>query len=373
MSTIHVVTEFKRDSKIESYWYECFHDEDFHGYNVNIIDGTLLDHESYLFSDTFFKSTQLRNLLDLVGRNKIRDGDVVVFANAWNYIAIPLSLFRDEFQMKFHMIGMWGDSLYNQESPMWHRYHGIRKDWARQVELSLFNAFDVNCFWCERHLTMFKQKFLSRKDNMGSSRVTGYPFGYLAKESKVSDKKLLTLVFPYNLRIDAHAALIQGLKTDLKEYEVVLAQEQTNNRLAYNDLLDEAKLMCSFNKTEINPVLLYEAMLRGALPLVPDTETYAEMFDRRFLYPSELAIAKNNKVMYLHRSRHQMEQIITDAMNRYDELLPASLENAEELGKYYSNKPFLKLLDELSDKKPKRAVKQKKAEKRIKKRNLTQY
>lgn len=373
MNTIHVVTEFRRDSKLESYWYECFHDEDFHGYNVNVIDGTLLDHESYLFSETFFKSAQLRGILDLMARSKIRDGDVVVFANAWNYVAIPLSLFRDEFQMKFHMIGMWGDSLYNQDSPMWLRYHGIRKDWARQVELSLFNAFDVNCFWCDRHLEMFRFKFHSKKDILANSRVTGYPFGYLAKESKVSNKKLSTLVFPYNLRYDANAALIQGLKTDLTEYEIVLAQEQANNRLTYSDLLDEAKLMCSFNKTEINPILLYEAMLRGVLPFVPNTPTYAELFDAKFMYDAELAIPRNNKVMYLHRSRYQLENAIRDVMNRYDELLPASLENAAEIGNYYSNARFLELLMELNGTTPKRAVKQKKSERRIKKRNLTRF
>ncbi len=116
MATIHVVTEFKRDTKIESYWYECFHDEDFHGYDVNIIDGTFTPHDSYQWSEAFFKSVQLRFLLDMVLRNKIMDGDVIVFANAWNYAAIPLSYLRDEFRWNVHLIGFWGDSLFKRDT-----------------------------------------------------------------------------------------------------------------------------------------------------------------------------------------------------------------------------------------------------------------
>lgn len=382
--TIHVVTEFKRDTKIESYWYECFHDSDFHDFDVNIIDGTLLDHESYLYSDTFFKSTQLRVILDMMGRGKIKDGDVFVFTNAWNYVAIPLSYFRDEFQMNIHMIGVWGDSLYNHDSPMWHRFKLIRKDWGRQVELSLFNAYDMNCFWSQTHWEMFKGKFTSLKGDetdkwsgqvVSRYAITGYPFGYLAKEREVNkkEKKVPTIAFPYNLRFDAHSALISGLMADLKEYEIVLAQDIANNRLAYNDLLDDAKLMVSFNKTEINPVLLYEAMLCGVIPLVPDHLVYQELFDDAFRYPASLSIPKNGKILYLHRSRHQLERIIKDCIDNYDELLPKCVENAKYLGGFYSNEPFLKMLHEVMGRPPKRLYRDPVKVKKIKKRNLKQY
>jgi hypothetical protein len=141
----------------------------------------------------------------------------------------------------------------------------------------------------------------------------------------------------------------------------------------YNDLLDDAKLMVSFNKTEINPVLLYEAMLCGVIPLVPDHLVYQELFDDAFRYPASLSIPKNGKILYLHRSRHQLERIIKDCIDNYDELLPKCVENAKYLGGFYSNEPFLKMLHEVMGRPPKRLYRDPVKVKKIKKRNLKQY
>lgn len=369
--TIHVVTEFKRDSKLESYWYECFHDEDFHDYDVHIIDGTFVSHEAYLYCDTFFKSVQLKFLLDMVHRRTIKDGDIIVFANAWNYAVIPLSYFRDEFRWNIHLVGFWGDSLFNQNSPMWGRFKGvITKTFARQIELILFNAYDMNCFWSEPQWKMFQSKFSGLRGSIKNKwngqvtsryAITGYPFGYLAKEAKVSKIKTNTIVFPYNLRNDVSKHLIQGLRTDLPKYEFVFAQDQTNDRLRYNQVLQDGKIMISTNRFEVEPVLLYEGMLNGLIPMVPDHFFYPDVFPEIYLYPHRLSHPLNGKMMYLHRSRKQLERIITDHIDNYENRAPGLAKSAKKIGdKYYSNKPFIDVLNELHGRPAKIADKRKK-------------
>ncbi len=358
--TIFVVTEFKRDSKIESYWYECFHDEDFHGYDVKVIDGTFFGgSDSFLFSDTFFKSIQLRGILKLIEKKQIRDGDVFVFANAWNFTAVPLSYFRDEFQLNIHMFGFWGDSLFNQESPMYERFKGKSKRWGRQFELTLFNAYDMNCFLCKEHWDMFRAKFNnlkgSRKNQWNDQvisryAITGYPFEYLKKESYVGENKRDMIVFPYSLKEDLQRDIFADLKTQMPEYEFVFAQEDFNNRLLYHGLLKDAKMMFCANKSEYNPVLLYEAMMCGVWPMVPNISFYTDSFPEKYQY---ISLYGKGKYLYELRNKHDLMEYIRGIMDSYDTLQASLIRDGNKIGKkYYMNNPFLKVLEEVCGRPP---------------------
>ena len=222
--TLHIFTEYRHTSKIDAYWLECFHDSDFHEFNVNIIDGTYFPTDSYLLSDAWFKSVQLRNLIDMMQRKIVKDGDVFIFCNAWNFVAVPLSYFRDEFGLNIHIIGIWGDSLYNQNSNIWRRFKGLRKKYGRQFEASLFHAYDGNVFLCDEHWKMFQAKYQingrSRKASRQKYFVTGYPFEYLAKEAEVS-KKNNVVVFPYDLTLDIQRDVFHSMANDMPEYDFV--------------------------------------------------------------------------------------------------------------------------------------------------------
>ena len=360
---IYVITEFKRDSKIESYWYECFHDEDFHGYDVKVVDGTFFGNsDSFLFSDTFFKSIQLRAILNLMDKKLIRDGDVFVFAQAWNYVAVPLSYFRDEFQMNIHMIGFWGDSLFNQQSPMYKRFSGRKSmQWGRQFELTLFNSYDMNCFLCDDHWKMFKAKFGGLKgtrknyyNGQVTSRyaITGYPFGYLEKESYISDVNRDMILFPYPLKEDLQCAIFADLKSQMPEYEFVFVQDEFNNRLSYHSLLKDAKVMFCGNMAEYNPVLLYEAMLCGVWPMVPDLNFYKDVFPDRYRYDTVHDISKHSQ-LYLLRGKHDLMEQIRGVIDNYEVFKNVILRDGRNIGKkYYKNKPFINVLETVTGRPP---------------------
>lgn len=364
--TIFVVPEFKRDSKIESYWYECFHDDDFHDWDVRIVDGTFIGNsDSFLYSDTYYKSIQLRSIMDLINRKQVHDGDIFVFANAWNYAAIPLSYFRDEFQMNIHIIGVWGDSLFNQQSPMWHRFKGKSKQWGRQVELALFNAYDMNCFLSEEHWQMFQRKFGNLKGSyknkwsgqvMSRYSITGYPFGYLEKESYYSTEKKDVIIFPYSIHDDIQRDIFQGLKTELPQYTFAFAQKEFNNRLLYHGLLKDAKTMFCAEFAEYNPVLLYEAMLSGVFPMVPDNKIYQQLFPEYYRYPLSIPKFKYSKSMYLLRNRHQLKEYVMGIMDSYDILKISLLRDARTLTKrLYRNDLFKQMLIDVAGRPPKHA------------------
>jgi len=331
---------------IETYWKDCFRDEDFNEYDVNIIDGSHISHDSFLWADTYYKSTQLRTIMDMILRGEIKNGDVFVFVNAWNFVAVPLSYFKDEYGMDIKLIGFWGNALFNQESPMWQRFKRKYKSWGREFEHSLFQSYDMNCFLCEEHSTLFFNKYprLKHKENW---EVTGFPFEYIAK--KVVDKPKEDIVlFPYEINSDLQVKVFQGLSSELKQYQFVYAQEHHNNRMLYLDLLRKSKAVFCGREAEANPVVLWEAMVNGVFPMMPDKLMYYYAFPSKYHYPKELSSAKNNKFLYLLRNRFQMADFVKGVMVGYEDSVKSLKEDAEAMRvRYYGNERFLSVLKKL--------------------------
>jgi len=347
--TLHIITEYYPWTRLESFWKECFFDVDFEGYDVNIIDGSYLRKESFLWSDTFYKTTQLRSLIDMIHNNEVKHGDVFVFTNAWNFVAVPLSYFRDEYGIDFKMIGVWGNSTFNQNSPMYERFKRKNKKWGRQFELSLFQAYDWNCFFCEQHWKLFKSKY-TLAERKGNWSVTGYPFEYL-KRKVVEEPKEDVIIFPYEIVNSLQFQIFKGLRYELPQFKFVVAQEECNNRVLYTKFLRKCKVMFTAKRFEYNPVLIWEGMLNGVFPALPQLGIFSVIFPEKYLYPKELAVPKNpNKFLYLVRNRLQTMQYLKDVFEQYDSLRDEILEDARIIGdKYYSNKPFLEILNKIHD------------------------
>lgn len=344
--TIHVVTEYNRKVHIETYWKDCFRDDDFKDYNVNIIDGSHISHDSFLWADTYYKNTQLRTIMDMILRGEIKNGDVFIFVNAWNFVAVPLSYFKDEYGLDIKLVGFWGNALFNQQSPMWKRFKRKYKTWGREFEHSLFQSYDMNCFLCEEHADLYFNKY-RRMRSKSNWRVTGYPFEYVTKRVIPKEKKDIVL-FPYEINSEVQVNVFQGMSTEMPQYEFIFAQQHHNNRILYLDLLRKSKAVFCGRQAEANPVVLWEAMVNGVFPMVPDKLMYYYMFPKKYQYPMELSSAKNNKFLYLLRNRFQMFDYVKGIMESYNDLRESIYDDAKVLTeKYYANDRFLRVLDDL--------------------------
>lgn len=343
--TLHIFTE--STPPIENYWRECWYDKDFVEYDINIIDGASIPHESMLFTDTWYKSIQLKSMLSLFEQNKVRNGDVFIFTNAWNYVAVPLSYFKDEYKLDITLIGVWGDSLYNQFSPMWQRFKNAKKTFGRQFEKALFDVYDRNCFLSANELDLFAKKYGNIEDRK-SVYITGYPFEYISRAKPAETKRDDLIIFPYNVSNDMHVNVFKGLDSEMPNLGFIYAHKSHGSRTAYRNLLLQGKLMFCSQTAETNPVLLWEGMCSGVVPIVPARLMYYHVFPKYYQYPSLLSKAKNNKYLYLMRQRGQLRDLFNDRLQNYEEMQETLATDASEMTqKYYSNKPFLKMLHDL--------------------------
>lgn len=346
--TIHVLLDYvPADNRLESYWRECFKDDDFKDYNINLIDGAFTRHESYLWSDTFFKTQQLKNLMDLFSKNSINNGDIFIFTNAWNFVAVPLSYFRYEFELDIKVIGFWGNSLFNQYSPMWKRFKKKHKKWGRDFELALYRAYDLNCYFSEEHLDLFRKKYPNHDLERNKYAVTGYPFGYLAKNIP-NKEKIDQVIFPYPVKQEYQSQVIKGLGSEIK-YNFVFPRETHNNRWEYLQLLRESKAMFCPNHRENDPVLLYEGMVNGLIPFVPDKEFYHHIVPSYYYYPNILSTRRvRNRFLFAMRNRIELEGFVLDKLDNYNEWKCKVQEDAKVIGeKYYNNDKFITELKNL--------------------------
>lgn len=355
--TIHVFTEYNRLSRIERHWEECFLHSDFEKYNVNIIDGTLIDHDSFLHADTHFKSIQLKRVMDLLNDNEIWDGDIFVFTNAWNYIAVPLSYFRDEYGLRVKLVGFWGNSMSNPNSPMHRRFVHKERSVAKEFDAALFSSYDANCFLCTEHYEQFKRFFgkINEKRFNKTAHITGFPFEYLMDKYVLiptnNSNKDDSIIMPFYLGNVVQSRVFLGLMSEFPKYKFYQAQQTHNHRTRYLDLLNTCKIMFCAEPIAYNPILLWEGMLAGVIPMVPDTGIYKNVFPDKYRYPPELTIPKPRAVMWdTIRMRSQVIDIIRDNMEFYQQLLPILYADAKRIGKsFYSNKPILKLFKTLSN------------------------
>lgn len=313
-STLFVVTTFQGKSKIESYWKECFFSDDFSEWNVKIIDGQVIPHESHFWADNYYKSAQNRLLIDLFARNKVKSGDVFVFTEAFNYLVVPLTTFRYEFNLDIRFVGFWSNSVFN--------YQTKTGKWGKEFFFSIFNAYDLNCFPTEQHLNIFNWRFSMYVSRRSEYVVSGFPFEYLYDNYDPVSLRDDVVVFPWAIKDEIQQKVFRGFKDELPDCEFVLAQETYNQRSLYKSLLNRSKCLFWGGDVIDDPVMIFEAMCNGVIPIIPERTFLYFDFPSKYYYPKSMVEPRlsNNKELIVIRHRLQLVDIIRDRIKNYDDL-----------------------------------------------------
>jgi hypothetical protein len=245
-----------------------------------------------------YKSRQLETIGEMFCRGEIKNGDYFLYTDAWNPTVIQLRYMAELLGVDIKIGGLWHAGSYDPQDFLG-RLIGD-KPWVRLAERSMFHTYNHNFFATEFHAKMFAENLMQFKGMFGMTpvewftqqdnvRIVGWPMEYLRKTMepfKGKDKRDL-IVFPHRLAPEKQLDIFKDLQKELPEYEFVVCQEQTLTKHEYHTMLSEAKIIFSANLQETLGISAYEAMLVGAIPMVPDRLSYSEMYDEVFKYPSE--------------------------------------------------------------------------------------
>ena len=235
-----------------------------------------------------YKSAQVAQMSMFFREGKVKDGDHFVFADAWHPGILQLKYMLELLQIKGTIHALWHAGSYDK-----HDFLGRligNKPWVRLTEQALFHSIDKNYFASNFHIELFLNTF--GEDCAIQEKIvrTGWPMEYLTpvlQADTVGTEKKDLILFPHRNAPEKQLNIFEDLQKELPQYNFINCQEHKLNKKDYHKLLGEAKMVFSANLQETLGISCYEILRTGGIPFVPNRLSYSEMYEDKFLCPSE--------------------------------------------------------------------------------------
>lgn len=242
-----------------------------------------------------YKATQIARFAKWCEKGVVTDGDRVLFADAWHPGVIQCRYLADLLGLDLSIDVMWHAGSYDPWDLLGRRVSN--KAWSHGFERSIFDASDRNYFATEFHRDLFLKTLKTGQPE--TAEVVGWPMEYLVRllGARAHGVKKDTILFPHRLSPEKQPEIMELLEPHFPEYRVVYAQKEKLTKQQYHDELARSVAVFSANLQETLGIAMYEGLLCGAVPIVPDRLSYSEIYPGQ-CYPSEwtetLDAAKQN-------------------------------------------------------------------------------
>ncbi len=231
-----------------------------------------------------YKSTQIEKIARAFTNGEVKDGDHILFTDAWHPGIINIKYMSELLGIKVITHGLWHAGSYDPADFLG-RLIGDAP-WVRHAERSMFECFDHNYFATQFHIDMFKKSFA-----VADSKIvrTGWPMEYMKStlEPFKGTAKRDLILFPHRIAPEKQPEIFDDLQQSMPEYEFIMCQTEQLRKPEYHKMLAEAKIVFSANLQETLGISAYEGAIVDTFPLVPDRLSYTEMYPDDFKYPSE--------------------------------------------------------------------------------------
>jgi len=121
-----------------------------------------------------------------------------------------------------------------------------------------------------------------------------------------------TVMWPHRYNADKQPEIAENLCND---FDMVITQKMGLDKADYYATMGTSKLIFSCALHENLGISVMEAVLTGAIPVVPDRCSYAEMYLPEFKYPSEWTESYEQYIHY----RHDMVEFINTRLDNFAE------------------------------------------------------
>lgn len=230
-----------------------------------------------------FKSQQLARFASYIENGDVKNGDVVLFCDAWNPAIINVRYMIELMDLDVEIHSIWHAGSYDPADFLGRK---VNKKWSYPVERAFFEASDINYFATDFHIRLFKETFPDVNDR--KIVRTGFPMEYIADKCMKEKIRKPKVVFPHRMSVEKNPDFLKEVAKLLPEYEFVFCQEQGMNKLQYYRCLSDAALVWSGNEQETLGIGTFEGLQSGCAILVPDRLSYQEMYSHEWKYPVEL-------------------------------------------------------------------------------------
>ncbi len=236
------------------------------------------------FADTnLWKATQLASFVDDLRDGRVADDAHILFTDFWNPCLLQVAYMRDLLGKSWVIHGIAHAGAYDPSDILGLK---MQKPWPWHLEQSLFYASDVTYFATNFHRDMFLKNLNIPVEYHERAVVSGQPHGEVIRHIQSipqSAARQREVIWPHRYNADKQPDIAEDLQDD---FDIVITQKLQLSKDEYYQLMADTKVIFSCALHENLGISVMEAVLLGAIPLVPDRCSYAEMYLPEFKYPS---------------------------------------------------------------------------------------
>jgi hypothetical protein len=317
---LYIISLEKIESRYTTQWYNYWKKEFSKVFNVEYIDGKDIEQTikkgAFLDFNTtnIYKAQQIEKIAVLFNENKIKNDDIFLFMDGWHYGITAL-----KYMIQLNNINVKIFAYFHAGS--WDKFDritqaGFRK-WATFDECAWFNALDGSFVSTNFHKKLILD-FFNGNIPKNKLHVVGFPMNWRKETNVARDFKHFSddlfkkdiVVFPHRLDKEKQPGKFEWLKKQLPDFTYIRTMDEKRTKEEYYKILQQAKISFSASLQETFGIGTVEALMLGAIPIVPYRLSYVELYERQFLY-KDLYEARN-KIRYFIKnySKDHVQQAI---------------------------------------------------------------
>jgi len=291
-TNLYVVTLEPIEQRYTKQWYSFWKKEFSKSYNVKYIDGETLSEgiEKGRFLDinqtNMWKAIQVEKMSRMFFNNEIKKNDTFIFMDGWHFGITALRYMSQLNSVPIKIYAYWHAGTWDEWDFITQAGLG---EWASYNEEGWFRALNGSFVSTNFHKEIILKKF---KDiDAEKIYVVGFPMDWDAEINSLVEEKPLRkenlIVFPHRLDIEKAPEVFDILKQRIRKFKFVKTMEVTKGKKDYYELIANAKVAFSASHQETFGIGTVEAMMLGAIPLVPNRLSYIELYHPMFRYKSK--------------------------------------------------------------------------------------
>lgn len=276
-----------------------------------------------------YKATQAAEVSRKFSNGEVKAGDKFLITDAWNFIITPIKYMSDLLDIPVEIHSIWHAGAYDPSDILGYK---MQKPWPWLQEQSWFMSSDKNYFASESHRQMFLKNLDIPEAYENRAVRSGQPHELIIQPllRRQATAKNDTVMWPHRYNDDKQPDIAERLAHD---FDMVITQKMNLDKSAYYDTMAASKVVYSCALHENLGISVMEAVLTGAVPVVPDRCSYAEMYLPEFKYPSEWT----ETLGQYDRHADEMKAFIQDKLDNFDSYADLVKQQQEILMREYLN------------------------------------
>ena len=276
-----------------------------------------------------YKATQAAEVSKLFSNGKIKAGDKFLVTDAWNFVITPIKYMSDLLDIPVEIHSIWHAGAYDPSDILGYK---MQKPWPWAVESSWYYASDYNYYASESHRQMFLRNLKINELYHDRAIRSGQPHELIVEglQARQGVEKTNKVMWPHRYNADKQPEIAEALAAD---FDMVITQKMDLDKEAYYDVMASSKIIYSCALHENLGISVMEAVLTGAIPVVPDRCSYAEMYFEEFKYPSEWTA----DAAAFEKHADKMRAFIQDKLDNYEGYVDLVKQQQNFLIKHYLN------------------------------------